>query len=283
MLPGPLAPADCFRVVPPCSDELPVVFEAPHAGLLVDAPCLSTLLVSARSLARDADLYVDELIDEVTDVGATAVVAHTSRYFVDLNRRDDDHDRHAVEGGHGPEAPHGVIWHRATDGERALSTPLPRAEFERRLQLVYRPYHAALQRVLLEKREKFGFAILVCAHSMPSVGVSHVSGREVHRADVVPGTRGRTSAAAPVIDAVDRHARACGFSIRHDDPYRGGFSTQHYGAPHAHVHAIQIEVARRLYMDESTLRRSPEGVATLRRFYRDLALHLGHLSLAAAR
>jgi len=283
VLPGPLAPADCFRVVPPRAAEIPVVVEVPHAGLLVDAACLSTLLVSARSLARDADLYVDELVPDVADVGATTLIAHTSRYFIDLNRREEEVDRFAVDGAHGHDAPHGLIWHRSTDGDRALSAPLPRREFERRLALIHRPYHATLRRLLEEKKQRFGHVILVCAHSMPSVGLSFATGREVPRADVVPGTRGRTSAAAPVIDLVDRHARACGFSVRHDDPYRGGYSTQHYGVPAQGFHAIQIELARRLYMDEPTLRRSPEGVAALRRFYRDLVALLGALPLSGPR
>lgn len=282
MLPGPLVPADCFRVIAPRAAEVPVVVEVPHAGLLLDAPAMATLLVSARSLARDADLMVDELVVEAPDAGATLLLAHTSRYFVDLNRRDDEVDRHAVEGAHGHDAPHGLIWHRSTDGERALSAPLPRTELERRLELVYRPYHATLARILDDKRQRFGHAILVCAHSMPSVGVSFSTGREVPRADVVPGTRGRTSAASAVIDLVDRHARSSGLSVRHDEPYRGGYSTQHYGAPALGVHAVQIELARRLYMDEPRLQRSAEGVQRMRRFYRELVGQLGALRPATA-
>lgn len=260
-----------------------MVVEVPHAGLLVDSECLSTMLVGARALARDADLFVDELVADVGDVGATTLVAQTSRYFVDLNRRDDEFDRHAVEGAHGYDAPHGLIWHRATDGERALTAPLPRHELERRLDLIYRPYHATLRALLDDRRRRFGGVILVCAHSMPSVGLSFATGREVARADVVPSTRGRTTAAAQVIELVDRHARSLGLSVRHDDPYRGGYSTQHYGAPAQGVHAVQIELARRLYMDESTLRRSPDGMMAVRRFYRDLIRQLSELSLPSPR
>lgn len=232
--------------------------------------------MSARGIARDADLYADELVADTPDSGATVLVARMSRYFVDLNRREDDHDRYAVEGSAGYESPHGVIWHRATDGERALVAPLPEAEVERRLALVYRPYHQALRALLEEKKRRFGHAILVCAHTMPSAGLSF-GGRETARADVVPGSRGRTSAAGAVIDAVDRHARSFNFSVRHDDPYRGAFSTQNYGTPARGFHAIQIEIARRLYMNEQTLQRLPRGIGLLRRFYRDLIPHLAAL------
>jgi N-formylglutamate amidohydrolase len=73
---------------------------------------------------------------------------------------------------------------------------------------------------------------------------------------------------------VDAHGKAFGFSIRHDDPYRGGFSTAHYGRPAQGVHAIQIEIARRRYMDESTLRIDAQGFRAVREFARTLAARL---------
>jgi N-formylglutamate deformylase len=281
-LPGPLAPSDCFRVVPPRSREVAVIVEAPHPGLLIDAECLSTLHVAARALARDADLFVDLLVEEAADQGATLLIAQVSRYFVDLNRAATEHDAISVEGSHGHEAPHGVIWHRSTDGDRVLRFPLARAELERRLAVAHRPYHDALAALIAEKQRKFGEVVLVCAHSMPSVGHGF-GGREVLRADIVPGTRGRTTAAAAVIDTVEHQARAMGYSVRHDDPYRGGYSTLHYGAPSRGVHAVQIEVARRLYMNESNLRRAEEGVARLRLFYKQLVALLGALDLRSTR
>ena len=88
---------------------------------------------------------------------------------------------------------------------------------------------------------------------MPSRGrEGHIDpGRE--RADVVPGSRGRTTCAESVLRLVDRKPPHFGSSVAHDEPYRGGFSTSHYGRPREHVHAIQIELARRLYMDEQAL------------------------------
>ena len=77
------------------------------------------------------------------------------------------------------------------------------------------------------------------------------------RADVVPGTRGRRSAAGRFIDVVEEHAIAQGWTVRHDDPYAGGFTTQHYGRPAESVHAVQVELSRRLYVDETTLRPLP--------------------------
>ena len=109
----------------------------------------------------------------------------------------------------------------------------------------------------------------------------------IPRADIVPGTQGRTTAAGAVIDEVDRHCRAHGFSVRHDDPYRGGFSTAHYGRPDRATHAVQIEIARRLYMDEQSLGMDTRGFAAVREFGRTLVARLcsaellGHLRKSA--
>jgi N-formylglutamate amidohydrolase len=97
------------------------------------------------------------------------------------------------------------------------------------------------------------------------------------RADVVPGTRGRRSAGARFIDAVEEHAASCGWSVRHDDPYAGGFTTQHYGRPADGVHAIQVELARRLYLDEATLRTN-ENFAKARAWCRELVVRLGQIA-----
>jgi N-formylglutamate deformylase len=263
-----------FEVIEPKGGETPVVVEVPHAGLSLDAETLSYTIAPARSIARDADLHVEALFEDAPAEGATLIFARASRYLVDLNRGEGDFDHEAVEGGGRTSWPRGLIWRLTTDGEPILARRLPRAELERRLDLVYRPYHRVLEGLLARKRARFGFAVLLCAHSMPSLPRRGHADPAGARADIVPGTRGRTTAAAAVIDVVDRHARSCGYSVRHDDPYRGGFSTGHYGTPASAVHAIQVEISRRLYMDESTLRTDAQGSRGVREFARTLVARL---------
>ena len=248
-----------FTVIEPGDGETPLTVEVPHAGLLVDGPALSRLAAPARAIGRDADLYVDELYAEAPAHGATLLVSNVSRYVCDLNRSELDVDAESVEGA----PPHaratrGIIWRLTSDGGRVLDAPLPRAELERRLDTYYRPYHRALAELLERKRARFGFAVLLAAHSMPSVGRAGHGDPHAKRADVVPGTRGRTSAAAAFIDRVDAHARAAGMTVAHDDPYQGGYTTQHYGRPDLGIHVVQIELARRLYMEEATLTKNKD-------------------------
>lgn len=268
-----------FAVHPPEGTETPVVVEVPHASTRVDPQTLGFLTAPARSIGQDADLYVDELYAAVPRLGATLVIAKMSRYVCDLNRAETELDGLAVRGADSRNAPHGLIWRATTENQPALAGPLPRTELERRLSLLHRPYHQKLSELLADKRSKFGFAILLCAHSMPSLGRLGHSDSGRARADVVPGSRGRTSAASIVIDTVDAVSRAAGFTVSHDDPYRGGFSTTHYGRPGEGIHAIQVELSRRLYMDERTLVKNPSSFHEIADFCGSLTENLCRLSV----
>ena len=270
-----------FSVYEPRAARTPVIVEVPHAGLSIDPESMATLVAPAQSIGRDADLFVDDLYADAPDVGATLLVSHISRYVCDLNRAETDVDPLTVEGGTARSAPHGVIWRVTTDNRPALLRPLPFAELERRLGRIYRPYHQTLHALIERRVLEFGYAILLCGHSMPSRGrEGHIDpGRE--RADIVPGSRGRTTCAEAVLRLVDRNAAAYRFSVAHDEPYRGGFSTSHYGRPRSHVHAIQIELARRLYTDQQALTKKPREFNNLKDFCRTTTEALGRLSFAA--
>jgi N-formylglutamate amidohydrolase len=264
-----------FHVTPPTAPETPLVVEIPHAGLFVDGPTLASLAAPARSIGRDADMYVDDLYADAPARGATLLTARVSRYVVDLNRSEQDVDPDTVEGAPaGSRATRGIVWRLTSDGGRVLERPLSRAELDRRLDTYYRPYHRALAAAIEHKRATFGFAIVLAAHSMPSVGRAGHGDPQATRADVVPGTRGRTSAAAPFIEAVDAHARAAKLSVSHDDPYQGGFTTQFYGKPDRGVHVVQLELARRLYMEEQTLSKA-SGFDRMRAWCAELVQVLG--------
>jgi N-formylglutamate deformylase len=258
-----------FRLVRAKGQEIPVVVEVPHAGLRVDPVSLSLCVAPARSIGRDADLFVDELYSDAPSVGASLIVAEMSRYVCDLNRDPTDLDRETSSVGRLDGSAYGVIWRKSTEGYRALAGEISPDEVERRLRDYYRPYHEALSQLLEEKKKRFGYVFLLCAHSMPSLG----RGGEP-RADIVPGSRAGTSTDPRLLETLELAATAAGYSVRHDDPYRGGFSTEHYGRPDRGEHALQVELARRLYMDETTLGRT-RNFSTLRGFCRDLVKQLG--------
>jgi N-formylglutamate deformylase len=273
------APFDVFE--PPDGDS-PVLVEVPHAGLAIDAQSLAWLSAPTHFIARDADLYVDELFEGTPKLGATLLRANMSRYVVDLNRSADDFDGGAVTGGPTTNRPRGVVWRLTSAGTPALRKRLSGAELLRRRAEFYQPYHDALRALLERKRQRFGLAILLCAHSMPSPnrpprtrpmgGVRQQAAAPL--ADLVPGSRGRTSAAPEWIDLIQTVGETHALHVQHDMPYRGGFSTGHYGQVNNHWHAVQIEIARRLYMDEETFEPEPAGFERIQDFANDLVSQL---------
>jgi len=268
-----------FRLESPRGRGGAVVVEVPHAGLRLPGDVLETLHVDARTVLRDADAYVDKLFAQAPRAGATLLVAECSRYVVDLNRRPDDIDGAAVEGIGAARGwfPRGVVWRETSEGTLALRRRLTQAEFARRLADYYAPYHAALAAQLEALHRRHGRALLLAAHSMPSTDRASEAAPGSpprRRADVVPGSRGRTTAHPALIDAVAQHFRAAGLSVRHDDPYRGGATTQHWGRPAEGFHALQVELNRALYMDEATGAPRPDGMAFLTGLCTDLVVRL---------
>jgi N-formylglutamate deformylase len=269
---------ESFQLTLPLNDPAPVLVEVPHAGTIVPDSVADELVAPMDALLRDADIFVDELYANTPQLGASLLCARLSRYVVDLNRAEDDFDSATVSERDPTTAlgaqPRGVVWRATTDGRPLLSKPLSLTALRARLASYYTPYHTALRTQLDALRTQYGYAILLAGHSMPSRGRSLHVDTGSRRADVVPGTRGRTTADARVIDLVDAHFRAAGLTVRHDDPYKGGFSTTHYGRPDQQTHAIQIELNRALYVDETTFQRWEGDFQRLQALLDDLVAKL---------
>lgn len=260
----------------PKNRTIPVVVEVPHAGLALDHETMNGLVAPVRSLLADADLFVDRLVEDATRLGASLLVATMSRHVCDLNREPSQIDRHSVEGAQGENAPFGFIWRSTSDGQPSLLAPLRSTEHQRRRARYWEPYHRALTELLFDLRSRFGHAILLSVHSMPSTGKPGSIDAHQLRADIVPGTRGGTSTHPAVVQAVDAVTERFGWSLCHDFPYQGAYTTSHYGAPRAGLHALQLEISRARYLDEEALTLA-DGWAVASDFCRELILELGRL------
>jgi len=140
--------------------------------------------------------------------------------------------------------------------------------------------------LLQETKEKFGMAILIDCHSMPSnVGLHDPSRGSVKPAqvDFVLGDCHRSSCNAGITALVDRHLNRLGYKVVRNRPYAGGYTTQHYGRPSKAIHALQVEVNRALYMDEVRLEPLPTMAALSDQLVGMVeALGRGYLNSAAA-
>ena len=91
--------------------------------------------------------------------------------------------------------------------------------------------------------------------------------------DIVLGDAHGTACNARVTRLVEQTLTGLGYEVRRNDPYAGGYVTRHYGRPREGVHALQIEIARGLYMDEARFVRSP-GFSALQAHLTELAATL---------
>ena len=261
-------------IVHPPRGSLPVLLSVPHAGR--DYPGWLIALASGgrTSLVALEDPLVDRLVWHAVQHGAAAVIARAPRAAIDCNRAEDDVDPAVIEGGYrgrisarargglgivpGRTQSHGYLWRRARGS----------TQLEDRLTQAHRPYHQALEQQLDVLVERFGCALLLDCHSMPppARGVPEIVFGDCH---------GRSAAQWLSAEAV-RLARVAGFDAGLNDPFAGGHITERHGAPARGVHALQVEVDRRCYLDENRTAAGP-GFDRVAALFETLAAGLGAL------
>ncbi len=261
-----------FDIVAPAVQTTPLVFVSAHSGTNYDPAFVAASRLDLLTLRRSEDSFVDELFADAPTYGAPLLRAHFPRVFLDPNREPWELDPAMFE----DELPSfvntsslrvagglGTIARVVTNGAEVYRDKLKFSEAERRVRTLYIPFHEAIQDMLAVTVERFGTALLIDCHSMPSVGgpMDRDPGHE--RADVVLGDRYGTSCAKAVIDAAEETLERAGYRVARNDPYAGGFTTRNYGRPEAGIHALQIEIKRSLYMDEARIVRA-SGMSRLR-------------------
>lgn len=248
-----------FTIYEPVRHLSPVVFNVPHAGRIYPQAFLASSRLGPLALRRSEDAWVDRLFAHVTQLGAPLMVAHFPRAFLDLNREPYELDprlfaeslpAHAnarsmrVAGGLG------TIPRIVGDGQDIYPGRIPLEAGLSRVETLYKPYHRALRALLDRTVAQFGAVVLVDCHSMPSP--ANVA-RHGPPPDVVLGDRFGMSCTPALVGFVESCLRIHGYRVARNKPYAGGFITEHYGEPAIGRHALQVEINRALYMNETTL------------------------------
>ena len=260
--------AEDFSVVPPfeirsgAEQRVPFLFNSPHSGRHYPERFLAMARLDRNAIRRSEDCYVEELFGGAVPLGAPLLSANFPRAYLDVNREPWELDprmfaepvpsfcniRSArVAGGLG------TVPKLVGEGLDIYPGRLPLSEAVGRIEAVYKPYHETLKRLLTRTHARFGYAVLIDCHSMPAsirVGDNGV------RPDFIIGDRFGISASPALTEMAISLLVGMGYTVAHNKPYAGGFITEHYGRPARHLHALQIEVNRGLYMDERTFRKS---------------------------
>jgi N-formylglutamate amidohydrolase len=239
-----------FRVSRPQEQTVPFVFASPHAGRNYPSTFLAASRLSHLTLRRSEDAYVDELFAGVPELGIPLICAQFPRVYVDANRAATELDETMFEAMPSVEiglptprvtAGLGVVPRVVRDGAEIYREKLAPGEAAERLSRFYRPYHTALAGLVQATLARFGTAVVVDCHSMPS-------GAAVP--DVVLGDRYGASAGSGLVRRAELAFEDGGFATARNMPYAGGYTTVLYGRREQGIHAIQIELNRGLYLDE---------------------------------
>lgn len=265
---GELAPP--FAVAVPQQLRVPLVFNSPHSGRIYPNAFLAASRLDSLTLRRSEDAYVEELFAFVAALGAPLLYAHFPRAYLDVNREPYELDPILFPDG----LPHyantqsvrvvgglGTIARIVSESDEIYREPLSVGAALERINRLYTPYHETLQTLLREAQRAFGLAVLIDCHSMPSNPITDQAGG---RPDFVLGDRFGSSCSAELTRLATEELKALGYAVALNKPYAGGYITEHYGRPHKGQHALQIEINRALYMDETSFEKS-EGFEQLRR------------------
>lgn len=253
-----------FEIREPTAHTIPFVYNSPHSGNRYPPSFLNDARLDSVAIRRSADHYVDELFAAAPELGAPLLAAHFPRAYLDVNREPYELDPKMFDGALPPFANIsslrvagglGTIPRIVAENMEIYRRRLSVEEGLSRIDALYKPYHAALRRLIARTHTRFGFSILIDCHSMP--GNIRIAGSEI-RPDFIIGDRFGTSASADLSRAAISFLTDLGFSAARNKPYAGGFITEHYGRPVRGLHALQIEINRALYVDEVTLEKRPE-------------------------
>jgi N-formylglutamate deformylase len=268
-----------FRLDRPARQTVPFLFASPHSGRAYPAELLARSRLDPLTLRRSEDAFVDELFAGAPALGAPLLAAQFPRAFLDVNRAAAELDERMFDGAldvpvdtPSPRvaAGLGVIPRIVRDGAEIYRGKLDSAEADTRLAQLYRPYHQMLRALVAETRARFGIAVLVDCHSMPSA---------LSVPDIVLGDRYGAAAAPAVTARAEAALTREGFSVARNAPYAGGHTTAQYGRPGDGIHALQIEINRALYLDEERITKLAAFDSVRARLTRAMA-HLTALPLA---
>ena len=246
-----------FRLDRPVRQTVPFLFASPHSGRSYPESLLARTRLDATTLRRSEDAFVDELFAGVVTMGAPLLAAQFPRAWLDVNRGSRELDAGMFDAPLAVpvDAPTprvaaglGVIPRIVRDGAEIYRGKLSSAEAAARLTGLYQPWHQALSTLLEEIRARFGVAVLIDCHSMPSA---------LSVPDIVLGDRYGASAAGALTARAEAAFTREGFSVARNTPYAGGHTTVQYGRKAQGLHALQIEINRALYLDEDRIAKRP--------------------------
>ena len=260
-----------YEIIAPQKKLLPIVLSIPHAGTHFPKEIANEYQPEMLP-TDDTDWFVDDLYQFATEMGIPILKANYSRWVIDLNRHPESQplytDGRLITG-----------LCPATDflgnfiykDERTI---VATEEIERRKSQYFQLYHQRLQQVLDEVKTQFGQVLLWDCHSIRRQVLS-ISAAPFP--DMILGSADETSASPDIIATALQSLRSASYGVSHNHPFKGGYITRHFGQPATGQQALQLEMCKDLYMDDSETKYDENRAAQMQQLLKQTLLQVAAL------
>lgn len=255
--------------------SIPLILDSPHSGQLY--PTDFNHQANFSKLRQAEDTYVDELFDSASNIGAVILKAEFPRSYIDPNRAETDFFLKDIINPNNTvgeidfkpsiksELGIGLIWLKIPpEGEKMYKNKITLDELMNRVKKYHRPYHEALRKIMNKTYQKYGKFYHINCHSMQDNATAmstQIQG--TIRPDFVIGDKDGSSCDNGFTKEVVECLRDLKYEVAINDPYKGAELVSAYSNPNLKKHSLQIEINRKLYMNEET-RVKHDGFNTLK-------------------
>ncbi|MCB0427211.1 MAG: N-formylglutamate amidohydrolase [Mangrovimonas sp.] len=235
---------ELYNLIEPKNKKVPIIISSPHSGTFFPDEVKAQLKPNMVAHPDDTDWFIDQLYDFADDMGMAMITANYNRWVIDLNR-----DPGSVPLYNDGRVITNLVPTTNFNGDKLYVAEEPTAEeIQRRLIAYYLPYHQKIQELIEATKAEFGRVLLFDAHSIRKV----VPGIQKDPfPDLILGDNDKTSASKEVIDTIFRMLKNSDYRVEHNHPFKGGHITRSFGNPDNNVHALQLEMAKTNYMDNT--------------------------------
>lgn len=234
-----------YTLTRPEKKRVPVLISSPHSGTAFPDELKDRYYPEMIEAPEDTDWYIHQLYNFAGDLGITQISANYSRWVIDLNRSPESEPLY--------------------DDGRIITAICPTTSFsgmpiyiegkeptkddiKGRLRKYFHPYHEAVQKELDSLKKEFGKCLLWDAHSIKQY-VPLI--REEIFPDLILGDNDQRTASQSLIMAAHEALSSGKLKVQHNDPFKGGYITRHFGKPGENQHALQLEMTKINYMDNA--------------------------------